>query len=533
MTAWESGRAPATFRRWDARRRSCRRRAPALEVLDQGRMVGRPRGARARAERHGGRARGRRAPLDLGREHGLEGAVVEHDLAALRAAPGHPGEEAARAELVHAEVTLRGTRPRRAAAVSQRPPRRRAGGRGGLDRGPGRARSSTASCTAGAPRTMNGGVVALLPRDGCGAGRGLRVPGDVVLQGSRRRRTGGSGRSRRSSATRVRGLPDPRADGLRARLRAGGALTFGGTVSGRAAHAAVRSTGSRRSTATCRSTRRCRRTSAREHRRRRTLMREHALPYPLLVGQLRAGGGRARCPTRCASRAHGRARSAATCARRAARCRPRSTRRRARRTPCSSPGPAGSSRRPRPTRPPVGRARPGRARATSSARRRRSRGDLGRGHALFCAKGIPCVMLGTHGLQRAHGSTSASGLGGGAARACHGARDRALWRLAPPCRVSTSDRGPPRSRCSQRQMPCQVPRRGRAVADGSVRTHHSDDFTWAACRRWPSSCAPQRLLARRRRRASAPRSRAHLGEAYLRDVRPAEVCEKTCRGTRA
>ena len=45
--------------------------------------------------------------------HGLAAAVDEHDLAALRAAPDHPGEEAPRDELLGARVTLAGTGPLR------------------------------------------------------------------------------------------------------------------------------------------------------------------------------------------------------------------------------------------------------------------------------------------------------------------------------------------------------------------------------------------------------------------------------------
>ena len=45
--------------------------------------------------------------------HGLAAAVDEHDLAALRAAPGHPGEEAPRDELLGARVTLAGAGPLR------------------------------------------------------------------------------------------------------------------------------------------------------------------------------------------------------------------------------------------------------------------------------------------------------------------------------------------------------------------------------------------------------------------------------------
>ena len=41
-------------------------------------------------------------------EHGLPASLVEHDLPDLRARPGHPGEEAARDELVGVTATLAG-----------------------------------------------------------------------------------------------------------------------------------------------------------------------------------------------------------------------------------------------------------------------------------------------------------------------------------------------------------------------------------------------------------------------------------------
>src|SRR5688500_8401137 len=46
-------------------------------------------------------------------ELGLEAELVEHDLASLRAHPGHPGEEAPRDELLTLDVTLPGSLPGR------------------------------------------------------------------------------------------------------------------------------------------------------------------------------------------------------------------------------------------------------------------------------------------------------------------------------------------------------------------------------------------------------------------------------------
>jgi acetylornithine deacetylase len=50
--------------------------------------------------------------VELAHALGLHATLDEHDLGALRAHPGHPGEEAARTELVGATVTLPGREPR-------------------------------------------------------------------------------------------------------------------------------------------------------------------------------------------------------------------------------------------------------------------------------------------------------------------------------------------------------------------------------------------------------------------------------------
>src|SRR4051812_5089322 len=47
----------------------------------------------------------------LAGEYDLAPTILEHDLDALRAPPGHPGEEAARHELLGLEATLPGAHP--------------------------------------------------------------------------------------------------------------------------------------------------------------------------------------------------------------------------------------------------------------------------------------------------------------------------------------------------------------------------------------------------------------------------------------
>ena len=83
---------------------------------------------------------------------GLDAELHEHDLAALRAHPDHPGEEAPRDELLGLSVTLPGTRPGRIA--SERPRRRRRRGERAVDAmSPSPARSRTGTCTAAARST--------------------------------------------------------------------------------------------------------------------------------------------------------------------------------------------------------------------------------------------------------------------------------------------------------------------------------------------------------------------------------------------
>jgi len=221
----------------------------------------------------------------------LDAELVEFDLAAIRAAPGHPGEEAPRDELVGAIVTLRGSDPQAprlalnghvdVVAPGTEPWRRnpysgaiaggRVHGRGAVD--------------------MKGGVIAALHALGALKAAGAALPGDVVLQAVPSEEDGGLGTFaalERDDDFAAALIPEPTE--LRIVCALGGALTFKGTVRGRTAHAALRLEG----------------ISAidrympihaalHEHERvvnarpRHPLLAGHELPYPLLVGQLRAG----------------------------------------------------------------------------------------------------------------------------------------------------------------------------------------------------------------------------------------------------
>ena len=227
----------------------------------------------------------------IARELALDAELVEFDLAAMRAAPGHPGEEAPRTELVGAIVTLRGAdaaAPRLAlnghidVVAPGTEPWERDPWSGAIDGGRVHGRGAV---------DMKGGVVAALHAMAALRAAGEPLPGDVVLQAIPSEEDGGLGtfaaleRDDRFAAALI---PEPTE--LRIVCATGGALTFTGIVRGRTAHAALRLEG----------------VSAidrympihaalHEHERvvnarpRHPLMAGHPLPYPLLVGRLRAG----------------------------------------------------------------------------------------------------------------------------------------------------------------------------------------------------------------------------------------------------
>lgn len=229
--------------------------------------------------------------VEIARELMLDAELVEFDLEAARAAPGHPGEEAPRDDLVGAIVTLRGTDPQAPRLAlnghidvvepGTEPWQRdaysgdiadgHAHGRGALD--------------------MKGGLIAALHAMGALKAAGARLPGDVVLQAVPSEEDGGLGTFaalERDGDFAAALIPEPTE--LRIVCAHGGALTFTGTVRGKTAHAALRLEG----------------VSAidrympihaalHEHERavnarpRHPLFAHHALPYPLLVGRLQAG----------------------------------------------------------------------------------------------------------------------------------------------------------------------------------------------------------------------------------------------------
>ncbi len=228
----------------------------------------------------------------LAEQRGLAATIVEHDLAELRAAPDHPGEEAPRTELLQADVVLPGGVPGAPRLCLNGHVDVVHEGSEPWTHGPWSAAIDEEGFLYGrGSMDMKAAVVACLHAMAAVARAGITLPGDVVLQAVSSEEDGGLGTFaalRRDAAFAAALVCEPTAfDVVCAQA---GALTFSGVVTGRAAHAAVRLEG----------------VSAidryvpihlalAKHERAvnsevaHPLMREHALPYPLLVGRVEAG----------------------------------------------------------------------------------------------------------------------------------------------------------------------------------------------------------------------------------------------------
>jgi acetylornithine deacetylase len=236
---------------------------------------------------------------ELAEALGLRADLHRHDLAALRAHPGHPGEEAARDELWGLTVTVPGARdggPRLAVdghvdvvPVGAEPWRHGSPWSGAIDGGCVYGRGSV---------DMKGAVVAAL--HGLAALGGRAPHGEVVLVAVGSEEDGGLGTFaalERDSGFDACLIPEP--TGFDVVCAQAGALTFEGVVHGVAAHAAQRLEG----------------VSAIDrylpvhaalaaHERalnadvEHPLMRALELPYPLLVGRVRAGEWSSSVPDR-------------------------------------------------------------------------------------------------------------------------------------------------------------------------------------------------------------------------------------------
>ena len=228
------------------------------------------------------------AAAALARGHGLDAELVEHDLAALRAHPGHPGEEAPRTELVGLRVVLPGTASGRVAlnghldVVPGGPAARLEGdvlwGRGAVD--------------------MKGAWVAAL--HALLAVRDEPHP-EIVLMGVASEEDGGLGTFaalEEDSEFDAALLPEP--TGFDVVVAQAGALTFKGVVPGESAHAAMRLSGVSALDRFVDSVV----PALREHERalnedvEHPAMRALPLPYPLSVGRVECGDWSSSVPDR-------------------------------------------------------------------------------------------------------------------------------------------------------------------------------------------------------------------------------------------
>jgi acetylornithine deacetylase len=233
----------------------------------------------------------------LAAAHGLDPELHEHDLAGLRADPGHPGEEAPRDELWGLTATVPGGRPGRVCLNGHvdvvgpgTAPWRHGPWSGALEDGRLYGRGAV---------DMKGAVVAALHATAAVRAVAGAAP-TVVLEAVASEEDGGLGTFaalERDSAFDAALLPEPTA--FRVVCAQAGALTFRCVIAGRAAHAAHRLEGC---SAIDRYVRAHQALQALERRINagveHPLMRELELPYPLLVGRVRGGEWSSQVPDR-------------------------------------------------------------------------------------------------------------------------------------------------------------------------------------------------------------------------------------------
>ena len=230
-------------------------------------------------------------------ELGLEAELVEHDLAALRAHPGHPGEEAPRSELLTLAVTLRGSLPGRLCVCGHVDVV--APGTEHWRHGPWSGVIADAYVHGRGSVDMKGGVVAALHALGALRAAGAATP-EVVLLCVPSEEDGGLGAfAALERDSRFDGCLIPEPTGFEVVCAQAGALTFRGTVHGRGAHAAMRLEGR---SAIDRYVAVHAALAAHEARINagdgHPAMRGLALPYPLSVGRLEAGEWSSSVPDR-------------------------------------------------------------------------------------------------------------------------------------------------------------------------------------------------------------------------------------------
>lgn len=342
---------------------------------------------------------------------GLDAQLHEHDLAALRADPAHPGEEAPRSELVGATATLHGqgaAAPRLClnghldVVDEGSGPWRHGPWSGAIEDGLLHGRGSV---------DMKGAVAAAL-HAAAAVARAGGAAGDVVVQAVASEEDGGLGTFaalREDSDFAGCVIPEP--TGFDVACAQAGALTFAGVVPGVAAHAAVRLQGV---SAIDRYVAIHQALGALEGKLNsdveHPLMAELALPYPVSVGRIGAGRWSSSVPDRLEFEGRvgvpvGRA--------------PHEVRERLEEVvraacPDASVAWTGGAFGPGETTPTHPLARLVLAAAAREPRAAHSRPvgvPYGADMRLFCQRGIPCVMIGTPGLQRAHAVDEHADLG--------------------------------------------------------------------------------------------------------------------------
>ena len=237
------------------------------------------------------------ALAELAAVRGLEADVHRHDLAALRAHPEHPGEEAPRDELWGLTATLRGGAPGRVCLNGHvdvvgpgTEPWRHGPWSGTLADGRLHGRGAV---------DMKAAVVAALHAVAAVRAVADRAP-TVVLQCVASEEDGGLGTFaalERDRAFDAALIPEP--TGFRVVCAQAGALTFRCVIPGRSAHAAHRLEGCSAIDRYVRAHHALHTLEARinadvEH----PLMRELELPYPLLVGRVQGGEWSSQVPDR-------------------------------------------------------------------------------------------------------------------------------------------------------------------------------------------------------------------------------------------
>ena len=331
---------------------------------------------------------------------GLDAQLHEYDLAALRAHPGHPGEEAARHDLFGVRITLPGSKEGPRLALDGHIDVVAPGGEG-WRLGPWSGAVEDGYVHGRGALDMKGAVVAALHAMAAARDRNR---GEVVLHAVASEEDGGLGtfaaleRDARFDACLI---PEP--TNFTVVCAQAGALTFRGTVRGRSAHAAVRLEGR---SAIDRYVAIHAAIAAHEDAVNADVahpaMRALALPYPVSVGRVEAGGWSSTVPDRLVFEGRlgvrvGEAPAAARAAFEAA------VRAADGEDPAPEIGWTGGAFAPGETDP----ADPWVARVRAAVAAERGEAPLagvpwGADMRLFCARGIPAVMVGTSGIELAH-----------------------------------------------------------------------------------------------------------------------------------